>query len=178
MPAEPRTRPPARPHAAWAAARPARLLALAAAALAVAAATPAALAHAAPSASVSPSTVAPGGRVGLNVAGCGTKTGRATSTAFGEMQLTPGNLEAANLVGSATVYRNATQGSHLVTFECGGPGGLRATASLTVAPGGARGGTGGSIGTMSPGQVAVGGSLVAAALGAGVWTIRRRPASV
>ncbi|MFG2749864.1 hypothetical protein [Streptomyces xanthophaeus] len=151
-----------------------RLLRVAAAALVVAAATPATVAHAAPSASVSPSTVAPGGRVGLNVAGCGTKTGRATSSAFGDVQLTPGNLEATNLFGSATVYNNASPGTHRVIFECGGAGGQRVTVSLQVTPGAARGGTGGSVGSMSPGQIAVGGALAAGALGAGVWLLRRR----
>ncbi|MFD3697520.1 hypothetical protein ACFWUZ_15410 [Streptomyces sp. NPDC058646] len=153
-----------------------RLMKAAAAALVATAATPvvATVAHAAPTASVSPSTVAPGGRVGLNVAGCGTKTGRATSTAFGDVQLIPGNLEATNLFGSATVYRDANPGTHRVTFECGGAGGQRVTVSLQVTPGAARGGTGGSIGSMSPGQIAAGGVLVAGALGAGVWLLRRR----
>ncbi|GAA3104300.1 hypothetical protein GCM10020254_57660 [Streptomyces goshikiensis] len=50
--------------------------------------------------------MAPGGRVALNITGCGTKTGRATSRAFGDVQLTPGNLEASNLFGGATVYNN------------------------------------------------------------------------
>lgn len=151
-----------------------RLLAVAAVTLAVAAATPAAIAYAAPSASVSPGNVAPGGRVGLNVEGCGTKTGRATSSAFGEVQLTAGNLEATNLFGNATVYRDASAGTHRVTFECGGVGGQRVTANLYVTPGAARGGEGGSIGSMSPGQIAAGGALAVGALGAGVWVVRRR----
>ncbi|WP_329386062.1 hypothetical protein OG625_26830 [Streptomyces sp. NBC_01351] len=151
-----------------------RAAALAAAALAVAAVTPATLAHAFPSATVSPSTVAPGGRVALNVAGCGTKTGRASSTAFGDVRLTPGNLEATNLFGSATVFRNASTGTHRVLFECGGPGGERVTVALQVISGAARGGTGGSIGSMSPGQIVAGGALAAGALGTGVWLLRRR----
>lgn len=166
-PATPRVLPSAAPR---------RLLAVAAATLAVAAATPATIAYAAPTASVSPTTVAPGGRVALNLAGCGTKVGRATSSAFGEARLTPGNLEATNLFGSATVYRNAAQGTHRVTFECA-PGGERVTVSLYVTPGAARGGTGGSMDSVSPGQIAVGGTLVAGALGAGVWILRRRAAA-
>ncbi len=153
---------------------PRRLLAVAAVTLAVAAGTPAALAYAAPSASVSPSTVVPGARVGLNVEGCGTKTGRATSTAFGEVQLTPGNLEATNLFGSATIHRDAGAGTHRVTFECGGAGGQRVTANLYITTGAARGGEGGSIGSMSPAQIAAGGALAVGALGAGVWVMRRR----
>ncbi|MCY0942487.1 MULTISPECIES: hypothetical protein [Streptomyces] len=184
MPATPHATPQSEPaqHSAYAGcsahSAPRRLLAVAAVTLAVAAATPAAVAYAAPSASISPSTVAPGGRVGLNVEGCGTKTGRATSSAFGEVQLTPGNLEATNLFGNATVHRNAGAGTHRVTFECGGAGGQRVTANLYVSPGAARGGEGGSIGSMSPAQIAMGGALVVGALGAGVWVIRRRAASV
>lgn len=154
-----------------------RVLPVAAAALAIAAATPVTLAYAAPVATVSPSTVAPNGRVALKVEGCGTKTGRAFSSAFADVHLTPGNLEATNLFGSATVYGNAGQGTHRVTFECGGPGGERVTVSLHVAPGGARGGLGGSNDSVSPVQIAVGGVLVASALGAGVWVLRRRAAA-
>ncbi|MFJ3924219.1 hypothetical protein [Streptomyces sp. NPDC090022] len=153
-----------------------RLATLAAAASLAAAVLPAlapTLAYAKASATVSPTTVTPGGRLSLTLTGCGTKTGRAASTAFGEVRLTPGNLQATNLLGTATVLRNAGTGTHSVTFECGGSG-ERVTVSLQVNPGAARGGMGGSIGGMSPGQIAVGGSLVAAALGAGAWAIRRR----
>ncbi|MFD5508921.1 hypothetical protein ACFWIB_14255 [Streptomyces sp. NPDC127051] len=153
-----------------------RLLArVAAATLVLAAATPATVAHAAsPSAGVSPTAVAPGGRVSLNVTGCGTKTGTASSSAFGDVRLTPGNLEATNLFGSATVFSNANSGAHTVTFECGSSGGQRVTVSLQVTTGAARGGLGGSIGEMSPGQIALGGTLAAGALGTGIWILRRR----
>ncbi|MFI1281698.1 hypothetical protein ACH4U5_13240 [Streptomyces sp. NPDC020858] len=164
--------PPATPSAALSVTAR-RLMTVAAATLIVAAA-PASLAYAAPSAGVSPTSVAPGGRVALNVDGCGTRTGRATSTAFGEVRLTPGNQEATNLFGSATVLSNAATGTHRVVFECGGPGGERVTVSLQVTPGAARGGTGGSIGSMSPWQIGIGGTLAAGALGAGVWVLRRR----
>ncbi|MFB6617703.1 hypothetical protein ACIGFK_37425 [Streptomyces sp. NPDC085524] len=156
---------------------PRRVLAVAAATLAVAAVTPATLAYAFPSATVSPSTVAPGGRVALNLEGCGTKIGRATSTAFGEVRLTPGNLQATNLFGSANVFRNASTGTHRVLFECGGPGGESVTLSLQVISGAARGGIGGSFGSMSAGQIAAGGALAAGALGTGVWLLRRRSAA-
>ncbi|MGW1775412.1 hypothetical protein [Streptomyces sp. NPDC002104] len=151
-----------------------RLLAIAAATVAFAAAAPPTLAQAQPSGSVSPTNVAPGDRVSLNVTGCGTRTGKATSRAFGDVWLTPGNAEATNLFGSATTSRNISAGSHPVTFECGGPGGERVTVALNITPGAARGGLGGSVGSMSPGQIALGGSLVAAALGAGAWILRRR----
>ncbi|MFG2991287.1 hypothetical protein ACGFZK_18715 [Streptomyces sp. NPDC048257] len=165
-------KPPAAPRAA---AR--RLMTVAAATLIAAAAAPATLAYAYPTATVSPTNVAPGGRVALNVQGCGATTARVTSTAFGEVRLTAGNQNAANLFGSATVYTNANPGAHRVVFECGGPGGERATVSLQVTPGAARGGTGGSIGSMSPGQIALGTALTAGALGAGVWVMRRRAAA-
>ncbi|MGW7344510.1 hypothetical protein [Streptomyces sp. NPDC054854] len=155
-----------------------RLAGVAAAALAVAAVAPATLASAAPFATVSPGTVAPGARVSLNIEGCGTKTGRATSRAFGDVSLTPGNLEATNLFGAATVYRDAVAGSHPVTFECGGAGGQRVTVALQVASGAARGGLGGSVGSISSAQIAIGGALAVGALGVGVWVLRRRSASI
>ncbi|AWZ10871.1 hypothetical protein DRB89_38450 [Streptomyces sp. ICC4] len=143
-------------------------------AVAIAAAAPPTLAQAQPSGSVSPTNVAPGGRVSLNVTGCGTRTGKASSRAFGDVWLTPGNAEATNLFGAATTSRNISAGSHPVTFECGGPGGERVTVALNITPGAARGGLGGSIDSMSPGEIAAGGALVATALGAGAWFLRRR----
>ncbi|WP_328298428.1 hypothetical protein OG389_11795 [Streptomyces sp. NBC_00435] len=151
-----------------------RFLAVTGAAVVIAAAAPATLAHAGPSGSVSPTSVAPGGRVSLNVTGCGTRTGKASSRAFGEVWLTPGNAEATNLFGAATTSTNISAGSHPVTFECGGPGGERVTVALNITPGAARGGLGGSVSSMSPGEIAIGGALVASALGAGVWFLRRR----
>ncbi|WP_030291448.1 hypothetical protein [Streptomyces katrae] len=153
-----------------------RLLArVAAATLVLAASAPLTVAYAAsPTATVSPTAVAPGGRVSLNVTGCGTKTGLASSSAFGDVRLTPGNLEATNLFGNATVFSNANAGAHSVTFECGGAGGQRVTISLQVTSGAARGGLGGSIGAMSPGRIALGGTMAAGALGTGIWVLRRR----
>ncbi|MFE5772727.1 hypothetical protein ACFQ7O_30715 [Streptomyces sp. NPDC056485] len=169
MPAKPLAQPQTR-----------RLLTrVAAATLLLAAATPATVAHAggaSPSGSVSPTAVAPGGSVSLDVAGCGTKTGTASSSAFDArtVNLTPGDLQASNLFGSATVSSQAASGSYTVTFECGGPGRQRATAPLQVTSGAARGGLGGSVGAMSPGRIALGGTLAAGALGAGIWIVRRR----
>ncbi|MFJ3520126.1 MULTISPECIES: hypothetical protein [unclassified Streptomyces] len=185
MPAKPPPAPATAPSAPSAPSAPAsassaaarRLMTVAAATLIAAAAAPATLAYAIPSATVSPTAVAPGGRVALNVAGCGTQVARVTSTAFSEVRLTPGNPAAANLIGSATVFNNAATGAHRVLFECGGPGGERVTLSLQVTTGAARGGTGGSIGSMSPGQIALGSALTAGALGAGVWVMRRRAAA-
>ncbi|MFG2617742.1 hypothetical protein ACGFXC_08935 [Streptomyces sp. NPDC048507] len=163
-----------------------RLAGAAVAALAATALTPVTLASAAPSgapsgggspsATVSPGTVAPGGRVSLNVEGCGTPSARATSRAFGDVPLTSANRPSANFSGTATVYRDAPTGSHPVTFECGGTGGRRVTVTLQVAPGAARGGLGGSVDAMGPGQMALGATLAAGALGTGIWILRRRAA--
>ncbi|MEV6679719.1 hypothetical protein AB0N09_23100 [Streptomyces erythrochromogenes] len=173
MPATQLAQPPATTPRSRSAA-PRRLMTAAAATLVIAAATPVTLAHANLSASVSPTTVAPGGQVALNIAGCGTNEARVTSAAFNDVRLPPGNLEATNLRGHATVFSNANPGDYEVIFECGG---RRVQVSLQVTPGAARGGTGGSIGSMSTTQIAVGGTLAAAALVGGVWVLRRRAAA-
>ncbi|MFD8146486.1 hypothetical protein [Streptomyces sp. NPDC059708] len=159
-----------------------RLTGVAAATLVITAAAPATLASAVPaggatpSATVSPGTVSPGGRVALNVDGCGTRTARASSRVFNDVALAPGSASASNLFGAATVFSDAAPGSYPVSFECGGPGGRRVTVTLQVAPGAARGGLGGSVDSMSRAQIAVGGTLAAGALGAGIWLLRRRAA--
>ncbi|MFF4327262.1 hypothetical protein ACFYZT_12135 [Streptomyces sp. NPDC001591] len=156
-----------------------RLTGVAAAALVIAAASPATLASAlpaggaTPSATVSPGTVAPGGRVGLNLDGCGTRTARASSRVFNAVTLAPGNSTASNLFGAATVFSDATPDSYPVTFECDG---RRVTVTLQVSPGAARGGLGGSVDSMGRGLIAVGGTLAAGALGTGIWLLRRRAA--
>ncbi|MEU6862900.1 hypothetical protein ABZ924_06430 [Streptomyces sp. NPDC046876] len=153
------------------------LLSLAAATLAAVAATaaPASAAGGATglSAAVSPNSVAPGGRIGLTLGGCGSRTGTASSSAFGDVRLGSSN-SAYTLSGSTTVFTNASAGTYTVTFECGGPGGDRVTASLQVTTGAARGGTGGSIDTVSRGEIAVGGALTVGALATGIWLLRRR----
>ncbi|MEV4192025.1 hypothetical protein [Streptomyces toxytricini] len=153
-----------------------RLLGLAAATLAVAAATAtpvtASPSVTSPTASVSPTSAAPGSRVSLTLRGCATRAAKATSTAFGDARLAPAPGDGTALFGSATVYTNASTGAHSVTFDCGD--GSRITVSLQVTSGAARGGTGGSIGGADPALIAVGGTLAASALGAGVWVLRRR----
>ncbi|AZM89008.1 hypothetical protein [Streptomyces sp. W1SF4] len=146
-----------------------RLTGIAAAALIAATVTPA---SAAPSATVSPGTVAPGSRVTLTVDGCDSSAARASSRAFGDVSLSPAS-RAYGFTGSATVYRDAAAGSYPVTFDCGGSG-RRVTVTLTISPGAARGGLGGSIDAMSPARIALGGTLAAGALGTGVWLLRRR----
>ncbi|WP_405493313.1 hypothetical protein [Streptomyces sp. NBC_00096] len=148
-----------------------RVLAVAGTAVVIAAAVPATLAHAGSSGSVTPNSVAPGGRVNLNVTGCVTGAVEATSGAFGSVWLERSNARATNSAGGATVGNNP--GSYSVTFKCASSG-EQVTVPLTVTTGAARGGLGGSVGSMSPGQIAIGGALVASALGAGAWFLRRR----
>ncbi|MET9964232.1 hypothetical protein ABZ128_35000 [Streptomyces sp. NPDC006326] len=152
--------------------RSAQLMRAVAAAAVIAAAAPATAAYAFPSASVSPTVVSPGGRVSLNLSGCRSNVGRASSSAFGEARLGSGNLQSGTLFGATTVYRDASPGSYNVTFECGD--GERVTVSLQVLSGAARGGLGGSTRAMNTAQIAVGGTLVAGAVGAGIWVLRRR----
>ncbi|MFI8363347.1 hypothetical protein ACIGD1_24645 [Streptomyces sp. NPDC085612] len=177
MPATLPAKPTRTRRATFRSAVPRRLAAVAAAAALVtapAALVSAPLAHAASSATASPSSVAPAGRVTLAMQGCGARTARVTSTAFGEVRLETASAQTTGLSGSATVYNDANPGTHRVVFECGGPGGERVTVSLQVTPGAARGGTGGSIGSMSTVQTAVGGALAVCALAGGVWVLRRR----
>lgn len=155
-----------------------RVLAVAAAAIALSAAAPATLAHAGPSGSVAPSPVTPGSRVNLHLTGCGTTVGTAYSEVFNAanhvLRLTASNAQATNLYGQATISSTARLGENLVTFICGGPGGESVSVRLIVISGPARGGLGGSVDSMSPGQIAAGGALVASALGSGAWFLRRR----
>ncbi|WP_424213949.1 hypothetical protein ACN20G_18770 [Streptomyces sp. BI20] len=131
-----------------------------------------------PFAYITPSVVAPGGYVGLNLQGCGGgQNGRAWSEAFGQVHLR-GDGRGSNLFGSATVHHRIAPGSYIVTFECGEGGGRSTTAHLQVTPGAARGGLGGSIEGPSTTQMASGGAMVAVALGAGVWAVRRRAGAV
>ncbi|MYT20238.1 hypothetical protein GTW69_08030 [Streptomyces sp. SID7760] len=97
------------------------------------------------------------------------------SSALGEVRLTPSSLEATNFFGSATVFGNANFGtSTVITFECGGSGGRRVTASLQITSGAARGGPGGSMGATTTGRIALGATLGAGALGTGIRVLRRR----
>ncbi|MCX4781637.1 hypothetical protein [Streptomyces sp. NBC_01264] len=149
-----------------------RLLAVTAAALAVTATVPVTLAQAASNVTVSPASVTRGSSVTLAMEGCGSSTVRAVSSAFTTVNLAPGTT-AGSFSGSAVVMSNAALGTHQVTFECG-TGTLHLVASFQVMSGPARGGVGGSIGSMNPSAIAAGGALFASALGAGIWAVSRR----
>ncbi|MEU6261123.1 hypothetical protein [Streptomyces sp. NPDC047043] len=119
-----------------------------------------------------PSVIARGGQLTITVDGC-PMGGTATSDAFAPTPLTPvtGTQTAK---GTATVNRNARNGSHSITVNCSGKS-LTNPAAFTVI-GGVQGGLGGSSSSgATPTDMAIGGGLVAAALiGGGVFWMRRR----
>ncbi|MFJ7996295.1 hypothetical protein ACIQ7D_03855 [Streptomyces sp. NPDC096310] len=131
---------------------------------------------------VTPSTVAPGGRVTLGVTNCATSA-TASSAVFDTVTIPSGRTAAA------TVDWDAKRGAvYQVSFSCNGTTGrtnltvaaaaapTRApTASATsVTPSGVRGGLGGSVGGVGPGELAAGTALVVAAAAGALWTARRR----
>ncbi|MEW1695304.1 MULTISPECIES: hypothetical protein [unclassified Streptomyces] len=134
---------------------------------------------------VSPSLVAPGGRVTLSAPGCAS-TATASAGVFDTVTIAPGST------ATATVDRDARQGAvYTVAFNC--TGGVQGTANLTITgtptatptisstvltpPRGVRGGLGGSVdGGFEPAELAAGGALVLAAATGGVFVFRRRAA--
>ncbi len=141
-----------------------------------------------------PSVIARGGQLTITVDGC-PNGGHATSNAFERTNLTPvsGGNDAAGggndagrggidvyrggndtARGTATIHQDARPGSYDITVHCSGRS-LTRPAAFTVI-GGVRGGIGGSSATgATPTDMAIGGSLVAAAVvGSGVFWMRRR----
>ncbi|MEU1854082.1 hypothetical protein ABZ499_33685 [Streptomyces sp. NPDC019990] len=136
--------------------------------------TPAAVAWDSPSNIVAlPSVIARGGQLTITVDGC-RNGGTATSNAFSPTRLTPirGANETAR--GTATINNNARPGPYDILVICDGKR-LTKPHAFTVI-GGVRGGIGGSSTTgATPTDIAIGGSLVAAAaIGGGVFWMRRR----
>ncbi|WP_282685847.1 MULTISPECIES: hypothetical protein [unclassified Streptomyces] len=140
---------------------------------------------------ITPSVIAPGGRVTLGAGGC---TGETTvsSGIFDTATIPSGSTTA-----TATVDSDARRGAvYAVTFTCGSTGTSRnvnltitggATSSPTpttvptasstaLVPGGVRGGLGGSSGTTDTVEVAAGGALVVAAASGALYFARRRNA--
>lgn len=140
---------------------------------------------------ISPSVIAPGGRVTLGAGGC---TGETTvsSGIFDTVTIPSGSTTA-----TATVDTDARRGAvYAVTFACGSTGTSRnvnltitggatstptptpttvPTASSTaLVPGGVRGGLGGSSGTTDTVEVAAGAALVVAAASGALYFARRR----
>ncbi|MFE7168770.1 hypothetical protein [Streptomyces sp. NPDC057616] len=119
-----------------------------------------------------PSVIARGGQLTITVDGCPTG-GTATSEAFRSTPLTPVDHTQTSR-GTATVNRDARNGSHSITVNCGGKT-LTNPAAFTVI-GGVQGGLGGSSSSgATPTDMAIGGGLVAAAVVAGgFFWLRRR----
>lgn len=136
-------------------------------------AAPAAIAWDASTISVSPSTARRGQTVTVNVNAHECRTGgHVSSSAFPQTPLVPhGNMASAQV----RINQNATIGSHEVTATCGGSS-VTKPAALTVIMGGAQGGLGGSSNAGATAtDMAIGGTLVAAAvIGGGVFWLRRR----
>ncbi|TXS31280.1 hypothetical protein EAO70_02070 [Streptomyces sp. adm13(2018)] len=131
---------------------------------------------------VSPSLVAPGGRVSLSAPGCAS-TATASAGIFDTVTIAPGSAAIA------TVDADARRGAvYTVSFNC--TGGVSETVNLTISgvptatptisstvltpPRGVRGGLGGSVGGFEPLELAGGGALVLAAAVGGVYVLRRR----
>ena len=120
-----------------------------------------------------PSVIARGGQLTITVDGC-PHGGHATSEVFERTNLTPINNRDDTARGTATIDENARPGSYSITVHCSGRP-LTRPAAFTVI-GGVRGGIGGSSTTgATPTDMAIGGSLVAAAVvGSGFIWMRRR----
>ncbi|MGA5213445.1 hypothetical protein ACPCSB_27430 [Streptomyces pseudogriseolus] len=120
-----------------------------------------------------PSVIARGGQLTITVDGC-PNGGHATSNAFERTNLTPVSGGNDTARGTATIHQDARPGSYDITVHCSGRS-LTRPAAFTVI-GGVRGGIGGSSATgATPTDMAIGGSLVAAAVvGSGVFWMRRR----
>ncbi|GAA3010277.1 hypothetical protein [Streptomyces fulvorobeus] len=148
--------------------------------------------------SVTPSVIAPGGRVTLGAMGCDV-TATASAGVFDTTTIPSGQS------ATATVDWDARRGAvYEVTFNCGGTvrmvgltitGGATSTptrtprptttptrtvptvSSTALAPSGVRGGLGGSVDGFGAGEIAAGGALVLAAAGGTVYAVRRRRGS-
>ncbi|MFJ2292581.1 hypothetical protein ACIOG7_12910 [Streptomyces sp. NPDC087894] len=132
---------------------------------------------------ITPSTVAPGGRVTLGAMGCTTEA-TAFSGVFDTTTIPSGRS------ATATVDQDARRGAvYEVTFRCGtttrsanltitsGATGSPTTApttSSTASPAGVLGGLGGSVDTMDPAEIAAGSALVAVASAGAFYVLRKR----
>ncbi|MBD0741788.1 hypothetical protein [Streptomyces sp. CBMA152] len=119
--------------------------------------------------SVSPNAVHQGGILTITANGCG-HGGIVTSNAFHPTSLSGGDTGFA----TARVFDHVSPGSYNLSVRCN-DNPRTETRSFTVLPGrGAMGGLGGSVGPTQT-EMAVGGSLVAAAaIGGAVFVVRRR----
>ncbi|MFC7309682.1 hypothetical protein ACFQVC_36395 [Streptomyces monticola] len=144
----------------------------AACALTAATATSAAAADTSWQVSVEPRTVAPGGTVTLTSSGCQVPTVTADAGVFDTTELNEGHS------ATAKVFEDAKPAAEYdVTFTCNGQ---TKSAPLMIADHGSgvhkgvKAGGGGSFASFSVTQLALGGALVAGALGVAVHYARRR----
>ncbi|MEU4266754.1 hypothetical protein [Streptomyces sp. NPDC026092] len=153
--------------------RAARTLAVTATALAaVGLAAPLAVATNGPSeVTINPSAVHQGSTITITVRGCG-HGGKVTSNAFPTTNLSVNSNGISSAIGR--IYNHATPGTYNLAVRCSDNSNV-ATRQFTVLEArGAQGGIGGSLAPSST-EMAVGGSLVAAAaLGGGLFIARRR----
>ncbi|MGQ4511183.1 hypothetical protein [Streptomyces sp. DW26H14] len=124
--------------------------------------------------SVTPSTIAPGGRVTLSVTDCDSSA-TASSAVFDTTTIPRGRTAVA------TVDRDARRGAvYRVTFTCAGRSGTTALTiaggSATQTPGGVRGGLGGSVQGSNTAEIAAGAALALVAAAGTVHAARRRTA--
>ncbi|WP_327233133.1 hypothetical protein OG349_03310 [Streptomyces sp. NBC_01317] len=142
---------------------------------------------------VTPSTVAAGGRLTLAAPGC-RSSGTASSAVFDTVTVPAGGTAAATVDWDAK--RGAT---YRTTFTCRSGGTAAAsftvaggatptrtptvrptrtpapvTTATSVAPGGVRGGLGGSVGGMNTAEILAGTALVVAAATGTIYAVRRR----
>ncbi|MHA6758629.1 hypothetical protein [Streptacidiphilus sp. PAMC 29251] len=133
-----------------------------------------------------PTTVKPGGNIGLGVSGCDAGSATASAGVFDTVKL-PSTGTAGEYVGAATIDADAKPGAQYdVKFTCGSSSG---TTTLTVAAattptttptavtptGAVKTGLGGGSNSDNSAELAAGGALAAVALGAlGLTAARRR----
>ncbi|MFJ9824546.1 hypothetical protein ACIRSU_09225 [Streptomyces sp. NPDC101160] len=134
---------------------------------------------------VSPSVVAPGGRVTLSAPGCAS-TATASSGIFDTVTIAPGSAATATVDLDAkrgavyTVSFNCTggvQGSVDLTISGGATSTPTARSTVSVAPRGVQGGLGGSMNSAHTWTMAGGGAMVLVAVGGVVYVIRRKAAA-
>lgn len=129
---------------------------------------------------LSPATVAPGGTVTLNATGCKEPLVKVSSGVFDTVELKAGKPAIAK------VDSDAKPGAqYVVTFDCKGEKGTTtltvsghtsgmATIAPNVPPKGIKAGLGGGAGGLNATEIATGSALLAAAVGLGVYLMRRR----
>ncbi|MGD6756931.1 hypothetical protein [Streptomyces sp. BH105] len=127
-----------------------------------------------------PADPGPGASVTANTSACGedrTATGDAGSLGAGEFPLQTATQQGS-VTGQFKVPTGARSGTFPITVTC--ESGTEVRQTLTVSGrggtelGGVKAGDGGSLGTLSVAQLALGGVLIAGALGAAGYYARRR----